>query len=92
MEHTRRRIARLLVRFFYWVLYALVGSMFFTTLHHYLVTAQFGVVALVCGPTLAILFGFCVLLYGRARAFRKAWSSDGVFTLPSGPCSRRLYS
>lgn len=65
---TVRQVSSWIMRAFYWWLFVLVAAIFFTALHHYLVTAQFGSLALVCAPVLALLFGFAALLYGRTRA------------------------
>jgi hypothetical protein len=78
--HVRRAINGT-ARALYAVLYMFVAALFFTVLHHFLVSAQFLAVAAVCAPTLALLFGFAGVLYGRARA------------LPKGPDQQRcLYA
>lgn len=66
---TIQRMSNWIVRAFYWWLFTLSSGIFFTTLQHYIVTAQFSSLAIVCGPVLALLFGFTSLLYGRTRAF-----------------------
>lgn len=63
-----RRVLNWLRRVFYFLLFVLVSTVFFSALHYYLSTAQFAAIALICGPVLALLFGFSALLYGRTRA------------------------
>ncbi|KHA80262.1 hypothetical protein NC77_02355 [Janthinobacterium lividum] len=58
-----------LSRGLYFVLFATVSSAFFASLEHYMRTRQFVALATICGPVLAVLFGFSALLYNRARAF-----------------------
>lgn len=58
-----------LSRILYFLLFAVVSTLFFASLQHYLETKQFSALATVCGPVLAVLFGFSALLYNRARAF-----------------------
>lgn len=65
---TIQRVSNWIVRAFYWGLFTLSSGVFFTVLHRYVVTAQFSSLAIVCGPVLALLFGFTSLLYGRTRA------------------------
>lgn len=76
-----RRIPIYLSRSLYFALFVAVSTAFFASLEHYLETRQFGALATICGPVLAVLFGFSALLYNRARA------------LPSGKEQRRsLYA
>lgn len=76
-----RRVSVLVYRAMYGTLFLLVSAAFFTVLYTFLVSAQFLALAAVYAPTLALLFGFASVLYGRSRAF------------PSGPEQRRcLYA
>lgn len=75
------RLTAYMSRAMYAALYLLVSAMFFTALYRFLVTARFLAIAAVYAPTLALLFGFSGVLYGRARAY------------PAGPEQRRcLYA
>lgn len=56
-------------RVLYVALYMLVSAMFFTALYRFMVTARFLAIAAMYAPTLALLFGFASVLYGRARAY-----------------------
>ena len=62
------RLFRKLRPLFEWTMFFLIAAVFFSTLHHFQITAQFLAIAAVCAPTLAIFFGFSGLLYSRARA------------------------
>lgn len=65
----------------YGALFLLVSAAFYTALYLFLVRAQFLALAAIYAPTLALIFGFSSVLYGRSRAF------------PSGPEQRRcLYA
>jgi hypothetical protein len=76
-----RQVFAFVNRAMYGALFLLVSALFFTALYTFLVGAQFLALAAVYAPTLALLFGFSSVLYGRARAF------------PSGPEQRRcLYA
>lgn len=69
MKHlSPRKIGIYLGRGFYFALFVFVSAAFFAALQFYLVSQEFATLAAICGPVLAILFGFSALLYNRARA------------------------
>lgn len=75
------RVGAYCARSMYAALYLIVSAMFFTALYRFFVTGRFLAIGAVYAPTLALLFGFSSVLYGRARAY------------PNGPQQRRcLYA
>lgn len=74
-------IVRQLIKLFFFLIWSLGATIFFSLIYHYLVRSEFLYLATLCFPTLAILFGFSALLYNRSRA------------LQPGPAQRRsLYA
>lgn len=70
-------ISRLLVRLFFFSIWMFGATIFFGAMDHYLRQKDFLLLATVCFPILAVLFGFSALLYNRSRA------------LQPGPAQRR---
>ena len=68
MLRIARTLWRAAVRLFYFLVYAFVCGGFFASLQHYLTSGQFGFLAAIAAPTLALLSGFAALLYNRSRA------------------------
>lgn len=76
-----RSIDRLLTRLFFFFIWIFAATIFFGAMDYYLRQKDFLILATVCFPILAVLFGFSALLYNRSRAF------------PPGPVQRRsLYA
>lgn len=74
-------IVRQLIKLFFFLIWSLGATIFFASMHHYLMRSEFLYLATLCFPVLAILFGFSALLYNRSRA------------LQPGPAQRRsLYA
>ena len=73
--------ARQCIRLFFFTIWSLGITIFFSAFYHYLIRNEFLYLATLCFPILAILFGFSALLYNRSRAFQ------------AGPAQRRsLYA
>lgn len=65
-----RSIDRLLTRLFFFSIWIFGATIFFGAMDHYLRQKNFLLLATVCFPILAVLFGFSALLYNRSRAFQ----------------------
>ncbi len=64
-----RQLTVFVSRTMYVILYFLVSALFFVIIYEFLASARFLALAAVYSPTLALLFGFSSVLYGRARAY-----------------------
>lgn len=69
LNRAEKLIKRLTLRLFFFTIFSLGSTIFFTTIYHYLAQKEFFYLATLCLPILAILFGFSALLYNRSRAF-----------------------
>ncbi|WP_085683131.1 MULTISPECIES: hypothetical protein [unclassified Pseudomonas] len=65
-----RLIDRLFTRLFFFTIWIFGATIFFGAMDHYLRQRDFLVLATLCFPILAVLFGFSALLYNRSRAFQ----------------------
>lgn len=81
LNRTINFLTRQIIKFFFFMIWALGATIFFGAMHTYLMRGEFLYLATLCFPILAILFGFSALLYNRSRA------------LQPGPAQRRsLYA